>query len=145
MQRIPRAEVEQHSQIVKDAAEKLDPKLEVYTMGSYGRGAATCGDVPHPPSPPKPKPSLMYNSDRSDYNQTRCDSHRSNAPNDNPRQQPLVNPLPNPLSLPLTHPRRLKMARCIPSPTPQQPSPALRSLIRALERTWRGDDLFHWE
>jgi len=33
---------------VKDAAERLDPAIEIYTMGSYRRGAETCGDVcPH--------------------------------------------------------------------------------------------------
>jgi hypothetical protein len=47
---------------VREAALKIDEKLEIYTMGSYRRGAETCGDV------------FLYNAqltiDRSDIDET---------------------------------------------------------------------------
>ncbi|KAF2154598.1 hypothetical protein K461DRAFT_291524 [Myriangium duriaei CBS 260.36] len=43
--RIPRAEVKQHSDIVARALKKLDPNIQVHTMGSYRRGAENCGDI----------------------------------------------------------------------------------------------------
>ncbi|KAL9025376.1 MAG: hypothetical protein Q9196_005788 [Gyalolechia fulgens] len=43
--RIPRREVEQHGQIVRDAIRHVDPAVEVTIGGSYRRGAADCGDV----------------------------------------------------------------------------------------------------
>ena len=44
--RIPREEVQRHSDMVREAVLKIDPAVQVYTMGSYRRGAETCGDVP---------------------------------------------------------------------------------------------------
>lgn len=140
VQRIPRAEVEQHSQIVKEAALQLDPKLEIYTMGSYRRGATTCGDVPFPFAIIT---LSELTSDRSHNNQTRCHGQRPYAPNDNARINPLLQRLPNALSLPLAQRRRLKMARRIPFT--RGLTPALRSAVCAVERTWRGTDLFHGE
>jgi len=46
--RIPREEVEIHSNIVLEAAKKLDKDIQITTMGSYRRGAPTCGDVAPP-------------------------------------------------------------------------------------------------
>ncbi|KAF2813560.1 Nucleotidyltransferase [Mytilinidion resinicola] len=43
--RIPRSEVEVHGQIVRKALQKIDPLFEVTIMGSYRRGAKTCGDI----------------------------------------------------------------------------------------------------
>lgn len=43
--RIPRAEVEQHGNFVRDAIEKIEHGLEVTIMGSYRRGAADSGDI----------------------------------------------------------------------------------------------------
>lgn len=43
--RIPRKEVEQHGQIVRDAIQHVDPTIEVTIGGSYRRGAADSGDV----------------------------------------------------------------------------------------------------
>lgn len=43
--RIPRAEVKQHSDVVRSAALKLDPAIEIYTMGSYRRGAQSSNDI----------------------------------------------------------------------------------------------------
>ncbi|PSK55428.1 hypothetical protein B9Z65_2817 [Elsinoe australis] len=43
--RISRAEVKQHSDVVRSAAHKLDPAIEIYTMGSYRRGAQSSNDI----------------------------------------------------------------------------------------------------
>ncbi|KAI9765276.1 MAG: hypothetical protein M1840_007475 [Geoglossum simile] len=43
--RIPRAEVEEHGNIVTSSAQGIDPQLQVVIMGSYRRGAETCGDI----------------------------------------------------------------------------------------------------
>ncbi|KAI4168532.1 MAG: hypothetical protein LQ343_006318 [Gyalolechia ehrenbergii] len=43
--RIPRQEVEQHGQLVRDAIQHVDPSIEVTIGGSYRRGAASSGDV----------------------------------------------------------------------------------------------------
>ena len=43
--RIPRAEVEEHKKLVKRVAAKIDPAVQCYVMGSYRRGADTCGDI----------------------------------------------------------------------------------------------------
>jgi len=43
--RIPRAEVEQHATVVRDALRDIDPTFQVYTMGSYRRGAEDSGDI----------------------------------------------------------------------------------------------------
>ena len=43
--RIPRAEVEQHGNIVKKVLQKIDPAFEVIIGGSYRRGAETSGDI----------------------------------------------------------------------------------------------------
>ncbi|KAL8649447.1 MAG: hypothetical protein Q9226_005576 [Calogaya cf. arnoldii] len=43
--RIPRAEVEHHGRIVRDAIHKEDPGIEITIGGSYRRGAADSGDV----------------------------------------------------------------------------------------------------
>jgi len=43
--RIPRQEVEQHGEVVKQAMHTIDPEFSTYTMGSYRRGAATSGDI----------------------------------------------------------------------------------------------------
>ncbi|ORY87146.1 hypothetical protein BCR37DRAFT_385553 [Protomyces lactucae-debilis] len=43
--RIPRGEAQQHKDIVRGAAAKIDPGLQLYLMGSYRRGAQDCGDV----------------------------------------------------------------------------------------------------
>ena len=43
--RIPRAEVEQHGNVVRKTLHKLDPTFEVIVGGSYRRGADTSGDV----------------------------------------------------------------------------------------------------
>ena len=43
--RIPRAEVEQHGNIVKKTLQKIDPAFEVIVGGSYRRGAETSGDI----------------------------------------------------------------------------------------------------
>ncbi|KAI9775978.1 MAG: hypothetical protein M1839_000677 [Geoglossum umbratile] len=43
--RIPRAEVEEHGDIVTSSAHSIDPQLQVVIMGSYRRGAETCGDI----------------------------------------------------------------------------------------------------
>ncbi|TGZ76881.1 hypothetical protein EX30DRAFT_356526 [Ascodesmis nigricans] len=42
---IPRVEVERHGEIVAKAAEEIDTALQTEVMGSYRRGAETCGDV----------------------------------------------------------------------------------------------------
>lgn len=44
-QRIPREEVRQHGELVIAAAKKLDPNMQAEIMGSYRRGAPTCGDI----------------------------------------------------------------------------------------------------
>jgi DNA polymerase IV len=44
-QRIRRAEVAQHGEIVRAAVHALDPDMEVMVAGSYRRGAADCGDI----------------------------------------------------------------------------------------------------
>lgn len=44
-QRIPRAEVEAHGEIVEKALKKLDPALQMMIMGSFRRGAKDSGDV----------------------------------------------------------------------------------------------------
>lgn len=43
--RIPRSEVEQHADIVRKALKEIDPRYQVYTMGSYRRGAESSGDI----------------------------------------------------------------------------------------------------
>lgn len=43
--RIPRAEVEQHGNFIRDTIEKIEHGLEVTIMGSYRRGAADSGDI----------------------------------------------------------------------------------------------------
>jgi DNA polymerase IV len=43
--RIPRAEVEQHGEYVRNTLHKLDPNFEIYIMGSYRRGAKDSGDI----------------------------------------------------------------------------------------------------
>lgn len=43
--RIPRAEVRQHFDIVKKAVQEIDPNIEVEVMGSYRRGSPDCGDI----------------------------------------------------------------------------------------------------
>ncbi len=43
--RIPREEVSALGDIVKSAATKIDPKVEIIIGGSYRRGAATSGDI----------------------------------------------------------------------------------------------------
>jgi DNA polymerase IV len=43
--RIPREEVRGHSEIVRAAVQKIDPEIQVHTMGSYRRGAKDCGDI----------------------------------------------------------------------------------------------------
>lgn len=43
--RIPRSEVERHSSIVRATLRGLDPQYQVYTMGSYRRGAESSGDI----------------------------------------------------------------------------------------------------
>ena len=43
--RIPRAEVEQHGNFVRNTIEKIEHGLEVTIMGSYRRGAADSGDI----------------------------------------------------------------------------------------------------
>lgn len=43
--RIPRAEVEAHGAVVRDALAKLDSKFETVIMGSYRRGARDSGDI----------------------------------------------------------------------------------------------------
>lgn len=45
LQRIPRAECKLHKKLVKQEALKIDPELQCYVMGSYRRGAETCGDI----------------------------------------------------------------------------------------------------
>lgn len=45
LERMPRSEVEQIAQTVRDAAERMFPGIEVSIMGSYRRGKETCGDV----------------------------------------------------------------------------------------------------
>lgn len=44
-QRIPRAEVALHGDIVRAAVQSIDPGMEVMVTGSYRRGAADCGDI----------------------------------------------------------------------------------------------------
>ncbi|OKL60131.1 hypothetical protein UA08_04482 [Talaromyces atroroseus] len=44
-QRIPRAEVAVHANIVRAAVQAIDPDMEVIVAGSYRRGAADCGDI----------------------------------------------------------------------------------------------------
>jgi DNA polymerase/3'-5' exonuclease PolX len=50
-----RSEVESLAEIVRLAAEKLFPGIQVYIMGSYRRGKESCGDVDvhltHPTDP----------------------------------------------------------------------------------------------
>lgn len=43
--RIPRAEVETHGNLVKNALLEIDPSFQMMIMGSYRRGAATSGDI----------------------------------------------------------------------------------------------------
>lgn len=45
LQRIPRREVEQHGEIVRQAVHKVDSEMQVIIGGSYRRGAADSGDV----------------------------------------------------------------------------------------------------
>ncbi|EWC48365.1 hypothetical protein DRE_02134 [Drechslerella stenobrocha 248] len=44
-QRIPRAEVAQHGEIVAQALQQLDPTATSHIMGSYRRGNPDCGDI----------------------------------------------------------------------------------------------------
>ncbi|EED24091.1 DNA polymerase POL4, putative [Talaromyces stipitatus ATCC 10500] len=44
-QRIPRAEVALHGNIIRAAVHALDPDMEAMVAGSYRRGAADCGDI----------------------------------------------------------------------------------------------------
>lgn len=44
-QRIPRAEVEAHGNIVREAVQRADANMEVIIAGSYRRGAADSGDI----------------------------------------------------------------------------------------------------
>jgi DNA polymerase IV len=43
--RIPRSEVAEHGQIVKQVLAQLDPTFQVHIMGSYRRGASDSGDM----------------------------------------------------------------------------------------------------
>lgn len=43
--KIPRAEMQLHESLVKDAAAAVDPTLQVAIVGSYRRGAAQSGDI----------------------------------------------------------------------------------------------------
>lgn len=43
--RIPRAEVEQHAAIVREALRRADPDLQLIIGGSYRRGSQDCGDI----------------------------------------------------------------------------------------------------
>lgn len=43
--RIPRAEVEAHGAIVREAVHKVDKEIQVTIMGSYRRGATDTGDI----------------------------------------------------------------------------------------------------
>lgn len=42
---MPRVEVKQFHDLAREAAAAIDPKLLVFAMGSYIRGAEECGDV----------------------------------------------------------------------------------------------------
>jgi DNA polymerase IV len=44
-ERIPRAEVEKHGAIVREALKKIDPGFQVTVGGSYRRGAESSGDI----------------------------------------------------------------------------------------------------
>lgn len=44
-QRIPRAEVKEHGEIVRNAIRKVDADMQVIIAGSYRRGAADSGDI----------------------------------------------------------------------------------------------------
>ena len=44
-QRIPRAEVKEHGEIVRKEVQKIDAGMQVIVGGSYRRGAADCGDI----------------------------------------------------------------------------------------------------
>lgn len=44
-ERIPRDEVQAVRNVIEEAAGKIDPKVEVYVMGSFRRQAPTCGDI----------------------------------------------------------------------------------------------------
>lgn len=44
-QRIPRAEVKEHGEIVRNAIHKVDADMQVIIAGSYRRGAADSGDI----------------------------------------------------------------------------------------------------
>ncbi|GAA5893020.1 hypothetical protein JCM6882_006917 [Rhodosporidiobolus microsporus] len=45
LERIPRSEMDQLFEIVKAEAHAIDPKLELFCMGSYRRGEASSGDI----------------------------------------------------------------------------------------------------
>ena len=45
LQRVPRAEVEQHAAIVESALRSVDKELELIIGGSYRRGSPDCGDI----------------------------------------------------------------------------------------------------
>ena len=45
VQRIPRAEVEQHAQIVREVLRDVDPEIRAIVGGSYRRGNADSGDI----------------------------------------------------------------------------------------------------
>jgi DNA polymerase IV len=44
-ERIPRAEVEEHGEVVREALQKIDPGFQVTIGGSYRRGAKSSGDI----------------------------------------------------------------------------------------------------
>ncbi|GAA5988720.1 hypothetical protein JCM11641_005155 [Rhodosporidiobolus odoratus] len=45
LERIPREEMDRLFEVAQGVAAKIDPKLQVYCMGSYRRGAETSGDI----------------------------------------------------------------------------------------------------
>lgn len=45
MERIPREEVKRHGEVVERGLRRVDPEAVCEVMGSYRRGAETCGDV----------------------------------------------------------------------------------------------------
>ncbi|GAA6004892.1 hypothetical protein JCM10207_008444 [Rhodosporidiobolus poonsookiae] len=44
-ERIPRSEMDELFKVAKTVARKIDPKIELYCMGSYRRGEPTSGDI----------------------------------------------------------------------------------------------------
>jgi DNA polymerase IV len=43
--RIPREEVKEHGRVVEEVAREIDKELVLEVMGSYRRGAKSCGDI----------------------------------------------------------------------------------------------------